>query len=313
VVVDAEFLSVFVPPMLYPGDLAYTQSLVELDAIDALVAANQTSVVLARTAASVRAAAAVGKTVVSDRRRRRDTRSATAPTRRLLQHLQSPLRAGARYMTLTWSNSNRLGGSSGDDGKGRGLTPLGGPCGRRDERSRHDGRHLPRVSDATFFDAVHASRLPVLASHSSARALADRPRNMTDPMLRAVADNGGAVCVNFGPEFLDAEWAKQLDALQAAAGIAAIFERARVGSEGRRSTIHLAQAQGRSQLRCRPSPRRASSITSSTSPASQAIDHVCLGSDFDGVPAAPDGARGRLEDAVRDARALEARILRQRT
>ena len=65
---------------------------------------------------------------------------------------------------------------------------------------------ISHVSDATFFDAVKASRKPVLASHSSSRALADHPRNMTDDMLRAVRDNGGAVCVNFGPEFLDAAW-----------------------------------------------------------------------------------------------------------
>src|SRR4029077_35383 len=81
---------------------------------------------------------------------------------------------------------------------------------------------ISHVSDATFFDAIRASRLPVIASHSSSRALADRPRNMTDEMLRAVRDNGGAVCVNFGPEFLDERWAKEMDELEKGVDFGAI-------------------------------------------------------------------------------------------
>ena len=67
-------------------------------------------------------------------------------------------------------------------------------------------------------DVIAATTRPVIASHSSARALSDHPRNMTDDMLRAVAKNGGAVCVNFGPQFLDARFAAAEDAAQAAAG-----------------------------------------------------------------------------------------------
>jgi membrane dipeptidase len=285
---DAEFLSVFVPPTLYPGDLAYVQSLVELDAIDALVAANQSSVVLARTAASVRDAAAVGKTAfligVEGGHSLGEGTDAE-----ILQHLRVFYDWGARYMTLTWSNSNRLGGSSGDEGKGRGLTPLGGRvvAAMNDLGMMVDISH---VSDATFFDAVHASRLPVLASHSSARALADRPRNMTDPMLRAVADNGGAVCVNFGPEFLDAEWAKQMDALQATAGIAAIFKEHASDPKAARTAIWHKLKTLAASLPPVPASRVIDHIEHIAHVAG--IDHVCLGSDFDGVAAAPMG----LED-----------------
>src|SRR5208282_3735451 len=106
-------------------------------------------------------------------------------------------------------------------GKTSGLTPFG----MRVVKAMNElGMivDISHVSDAAFFDAVKASTKPVLASHSSSRALCDHPRNMTDDMLRAVRDNGGAVCVNFGPEFLDAEWAKKLDDLEKSVDMGAI-------------------------------------------------------------------------------------------
>ncbi len=284
---DAEFLSVFVPPMLYPGEKGYAQSLVELDAIDGLVAANRASVVLARTAAAVREGAAQGKTVfligVEGGHSLGD-----APDAELLERLQTLYDRGARYMTLTWSSSNRLGGSSGDDGKSRGLTDLG----RRVVARMNDLGMLvdvSHVSDATFFDAVYASRLPVIASHSSARALADRPRNMTDDMLRAVRDNGGAVCVNFGPEFLDAAWAEKLDALEKGADLGAIARQASGPKEAQAAIWHKLK-----ELAASLPPVPASRVVDHIEHVARVagIDHVCLGSDFDGVPAAPAG----LED-----------------
>src|SRR6185369_5535741 len=74
---------------------------------------------------------------------------------------------------------------------------------------------VSHVSDTTFWDAVRASAKPVLATHSSARALTNIPRNMTDAMLKAVAANGGAVCVNFGSAFLDDAFHKAEDGVWA--------------------------------------------------------------------------------------------------
>ena len=157
---DAEFLSVFVPPMLFPGEAAYAQSLRELDAIDGLVAANAGTVLLARTAGEVRAGAAAGKTIfligVEGGHSLGD-----APDDKLLERLALFYDRGARYMTLTWSNSNRIGGSSGDKDSASGLTPFG----RRVVAAMNDLGMMvdvSHVSDATFFDAVKASRLPVL-------------------------------------------------------------------------------------------------------------------------------------------------------
>jgi membrane dipeptidase len=288
---DAEFLSVFVPPTLFPGDKAYAQSIKEFDAIDALVAANPGSVVLARTAGEVRAGAAADKTIfligVEGGHSLGEGTDA-----QLLDRLKVFYDRGARYMTLTWSNSNRIGGSSGDKAKAGGLTPFG----RRVVAAMNDlGMmvDISHVSDATFFDAVHASRLPVLASHSSSRVLADRPRNMTDDMLRAVRDNGGAVCVNFGPEFLDAEWAKQLDALEKTTDLGAIGRAHASDPRAAQEAVwHAFKAMAASLPRV-PATRVIDHIEHVAEVAG--IDHVCLGSDFDGVPAAPEG----LDDVSR--------------
>ena len=74
---------------------------------------------------------------------------------------------------------------------------------------------LSHVSDPTFWDAVRASTKPVLATHSSARALTNIPRNMTDAMLKAVAANGGAICVSYGSAFLDNAFHKAEEAVWA--------------------------------------------------------------------------------------------------
>ncbi|HLK41026.1 MAG TPA: dipeptidase [Polyangiaceae bacterium] len=282
---DAEFLSVFVPPMLYPGAKAYDRSLEEFSAIDRLVAANQAGVVLARTAGEVRAAAAGGKIAfLIGVEGGHSLGEGTDDD--LLAHLRDFYDRGARYMTLTWSNSNRLGGSSGDDGRSRGLTPLGARVvsAMNDLGMMVDVSH---VSDPTFFDAVRASRVPVIASHSSARALADRPRNMTDEMLRAVARNRGAVCVNFGPEFLDAAWAARLDDLEKGAGIMDIVRQHAGDPQGVQAVLwHKFK-----ELAASLPPVPASKVIDHIEYISRVagVDHVCLGSDFDGVPAAPAG------------------------
>lgn len=284
---DAEFLSVWVPPMLFPGDHAYERSIAEFDAIDKLVAKNGATAVLARSAADVRAAAAAGKTAfligVEGGHSLGD-----APEDKLIERLREFYARGARYMTLTWSNSNRLGGSSGDDGKTKGLSPFGA---RVVQTMNELGMmvDVSHVSDATFFDAVKTSKLPVLASHSSSRALAPHPRNMTDDMVRAVRDNGGAVCVNFGPEFLDPDWAKQWEGKMAGA-------RAEMGAIVKAHAPDMNAAEKAFGEKFRSLAKDMPSV-----PASRVVDHiehiakiagadhVCLGSDFDGIPAGPAG------------------------
>lgn len=113
---------------------------------------------------------------------------------------------GARYMTLTHVNTNNWADSSGDVNDPRvkhhnGLTAFGRQVIAEMNRLGMivDVSH---VSDKTFWDVLEASRAPVMASHSSCRALCDHPRNLTDEMIRALATKGGLIQINFAPEYL---------------------------------------------------------------------------------------------------------------
>jgi len=282
---DAEFLSVFVVPTFYPGDRAYARSLQAFDAIDRMIEKNGETAVLARTASEVRAATAAGKIAfligVEGGHSLGD-----ASDDELIQRLRVFYERGARYMTLTWSNTNRIGGSSGDAGKDSGLTAFG----ERVVRTMNDLGMIvdvSHVSDATFADAVRLSRLPVLASHSSSRALSPHPRNMTDGMLRAVRDNGGAVCVNFGPEFLDADWSSAWKAGREKADLGALVK---ANAADPAAAQRAVSQKMRTLVAGMPKVPAAKVIDHIEHVARVAgVDHTCLGSDFDGIPVGPDG------------------------
>ena len=113
-------------------------------------------------------------------------------------------------MTLTWSNTNELGDSSGDIDKTdiqhyKGITPFGRQVVREMNRMGMMV-DISHVADRTFYQALVSSRAPVIASHSSSRALTDAPRNMTDDMLVALARNGGVAQVNFYCGFISQKW-----------------------------------------------------------------------------------------------------------
>src|SRR5205814_10317520 len=110
-------------------------------------------------------------------------------------------------------NSTNWADSSGDEAKHNGLTAFG-----KDvvlEMNRLGMLvDISHVSDKTFWDVIETTKAPVIASHSSARALCDHPRNMTDDMLRAVAKNGGIVMVNFFSAFVDEKYRVAFTALR---------------------------------------------------------------------------------------------------
>ena len=107
-------------------------------------------------------------------------------------------RLGMRLVTLTWNYENQLGSPNGQTG---GLTETGFAFLSEMERLRilPDVSHL---SDTGFWDVCRAAKRPFLASHSCCRALQDHPRNLTDEMIRALAERGGIVGVNFYSRFL---------------------------------------------------------------------------------------------------------------
>ena len=130
--------------------------------------------------------------------------------------LRDYYRLGVRYMTLSWSNTNEWADSSGDINDPKiqhhnGLTDFGKQVVLEMNRlgMMVDISH---VADKTFWDAIATTKAPVIASHSSARALVNAPRNMTDDMLKAVAKNGGVVQVNFFNGFIDENFRKAEEA-----------------------------------------------------------------------------------------------------
>jgi len=202
--------------------------------------------------------------------------------------LEAYYRRGVRYMTLTHSKSNEWAGSSGDAaGKPpRGLTPFGVQVVQTMNRlgMMVDISH---VSDATFADVLKVTHAPVIASHSSAR---DVPRNMTDDMLRAVARNGGVVQVNFFSAFVDPAYAKAFTAHEA--NLRAEHESlVKMLAEATPAQRALAERRLDLEQGARfPRPPMSRVIEHIDHIAKVAgVDHVGIGSDFDGIPSAPTG------------------------
>jgi membrane dipeptidase len=209
--------------------------------------------------------------------------------------LRDYYRLGVRYMTLTWSNSNDWADSSGDADDEKvhhtqdGLSDFG-----KDvvyEMNRLGMMvDISHVSDKTFYRAVITSRAPVIASHSAARAISNAPRNMTDDMLRAVArsggpnSKGGVVMVNYYSAFIsqayrDADRAQGPEVKKATEELKAQF--AKEGKQVTYGDLEKLQRQYADKI---PRPPLSALIDNIDHIAKVAgVDHVGLGSDFDGV------------------------------
>jgi len=209
--------------------------------------------------------------------------------------LRDYYRLGVRYMTLSWSNTNEWADSSGDidDSKVQhhnGLTDFGKQVVLEMNRlgMMVDISH---VADKTFWDAITTTKAPVIASHSSARALVNAPRNMTDDMLKAVAKNGGVVQVNFFNGFDDENFREAEEAQRADQNAAREKYMAEMKSQGKEVNYIEVDRIEREWIAKIPRPPLKSLIDHIDHIAKVAgIDHVGLGSDFDGVSGAtPQG------------------------
>jgi membrane dipeptidase len=209
--------------------------------------------------------------------------------------LRDYYRLGVRYMTLSWSNTNEWADSSGDINDPKvehhnGLTDFGKQVVLEMNRlgMMVDISH---VADKTFWDAIATTKAPVIASHSSARALVDAPRNMTDEMLRAVTKNGGVVQVNFFNGFIDDNFRKANEAQKADAEAARKRYIEQKKAEGKEPTYIELDRIEREWIARIPRPPLKSLVDHIDHIAKVAgVDHVGLGSDFDGVSGAtPEG------------------------
>ena len=194
----AIFFSIWMPSKV-TGPEAVKRALVQIDAVREQIRKHPKDLVLATTAKEIRDAHAQGKIaalmgvegghmIASD-----------------LAILRNYAALGVRYMTLTHSGNVEWADSSTDTPAHNGLTDFGKNVVR--EMNRLDMVvDISHVSDKAFYDALEVSKAPVFASHSSCRAICDAPRNMTDNMIKALAAKGGVIQINFHVGFLSQEF-----------------------------------------------------------------------------------------------------------
>jgi membrane dipeptidase len=195
---------------------------------------------------------------------------------------------GIRYMTLTHFNTNDWADSQGDFEKTtvkhhNGLTPFGKDVVREMNRlgMMVDISH---VADKTFYDALEVSTAPMIASHSSCRALTSFTRNMTDDMIRKLASKGGVINMNFGCDFLSQRYydenkaveAKQKERIAAANKIADPVAKEAALAAARKDADKVP-------------PATLADLVAQIDHAVQVagIDHVGIGTDFDGLSCVP--------------------------
>ena len=203
-------------------------------------------------------------------------------------------RLGVRYMTLTWSNTNDWADSSGDINDTtvthhNGLTPFGKQVVQEMNRlgMMVDISH---VSDKTFWDVIATTRTPIIASHSSARALTQAPRNLTDEMMQAIAKNNGVVMVNFFPAFIDENWRQAWSASSAERNRAQDALEAEYKAKGL-PVPYTASDKIDREFAARIGRAPFNSLIDHFDHVIKVagIDHVGIGTDFDGIPVPPDG------------------------
>lgn len=203
---DAEFFSIYVASSYAKDGGAARRALQMMDGVYEQIRRHPGSLELAGTVADIRRLHRTGKIAALMGIEGGHAIEDSLPALRMFY------RMGIRYMTLTHTNTNNWADSAGGisvkgERRHNGLSDFGKEVVREMNRlgMMVDISH---VSDETFNDCVEVSRAPLIASHSSCRALTNVPRNMSDEMLRALARNGGVVMINFYNGFINTEYAR---------------------------------------------------------------------------------------------------------
>jgi membrane dipeptidase len=273
---DAAFFSIWFPGTV-TGPPAVKRALDQIDEVREAIRAHARDLSLAVTVADIRRAQAEGKIAIL---LGMEGGHMIDDDLRLLRNYAA---LGVRYLTLTHSRHTNWADSSGESSKSHGgLTPFG-----RDvvlELNRLGVMvDISHVSDETFEDALAVSRAPMIASHSSARAISNNARNMTDDMLRRLAAKGGIVMINFHAAFLS-------EAFRVGALEAGVVEKTReinkaCGDDESCAILKVGDF-NRSLMQSGGLPRVSwEAIVDHIDHAVKVagIDHVGLGSDFDGA------------------------------
>jgi membrane dipeptidase len=279
---DAQFFSIWVEPQLYgaggPGAIKRADD--QIAAVRELAERHPEMWEVAVSADDVRRIAAAGKMAALF-----GLEGGYAIDERL-ENVERYYKLGVRYMSPAWTVSTSWAGSSGDEiGKTRGLNDFGKQVIREMNRlgMMVDVSHL---SDKTFWDIMATSTKPVIATHSACRAIANEPRNLDDEMIRALAKTGGIVCVIFYPQFLEPGFGGKKD--QVDHEIAGLVKQASEDEPGDAAHKKLARDRvRREEFAKRLPPVSVARVVDHIDHIVRlvGIDHVGIGSDFDGIQA----------------------------
>jgi len=288
---NALFFSVYIPGSV-TGPKAVSEALKRIASVHKLVEDLPEEMSLCTTASEVQQAHRQGKITALLGMEGGHMIAESLPVLRMYALL------GVRYLTLTHSVNTAWADSSGDKPEHNGLTPFGreviGELNRLGIMV-----DISHVSDKTFRDVLAISRAPLIASHSCCRALTNNPRNMTDEMIKALAAKGGIIQINFHRGFLDnaaSEYERNAEPLM------------RELLSGKPETEDFETIFQEIRRRLGPPPqvsweRIIEHIDHAVKTAG--IDHVGLGSDFDGAQM-PEG----MEDCTRLPKITEALLQR---
>ena len=279
----AEFFSLYIRPWYVEHGGSVRRTLDMIDSVYRAVERHPRDLMFATSVADIRRAKRQGKIAALMGIEGGHAIEDSLPT------LREFYRLGVRYMTLTWNNTNNWGDAGRGEKKHNGLSEFGKEVVREMNRLGMlvDVSH---VSDETMSDALDVSKAPIIASHSSARAISNVSRNIPDDLLKRIAKNGGVVHVNFYSVFVDtttvspqsAERDRRLKAQQDA-----IDEKYKNDPERRaEESDKLEQANPLPPL---PISKLIDHIDHIVKVAG--IDHVGIGADFDGANDMPEGAQ----------------------
>lgn len=286
--VDIQFFSIFCDEKFGKGT-AFNYAIREMDSLQNVAVRNPSRIMLVRNEAQINralnAGLMAGLTGVEGGHMIEDN----------LDYLDSIYNRGARYMTLTWNNSTSWASSAADETSGKlpygtkGLTDFGKLVVKK-MNTLGMMVDISHVGEQTFYDVINVSNKPVIASHSSVYSLCPHSRNLTDKQIRAIGKNGGVIFINFYSGFIDSTYMRRKNS----------FLQNHKGEADSLSTLNWKMNQVEDLL----FKKYVQEAESLRPPLARLIDHfdyivkligvdhVGLGSDFDGIESTPQGLNG---------------------
>jgi membrane dipeptidase len=288
--VDVQFFAAWPDPKIYKPNRMYAHTMHMIDLLENIIRTNSQKIALTRTPEEIMKAVQSGKLAACI-----GVEGGTA-IENDLSKLQNLYDRGVRYLGLTWNDSHDWASSAQDETssnyKGhKGLTDFG----KEVIKKMNELRMMIDVShcgDQTFWDVIKLSSQPIIASHSCAYAIRRHYRNLKDDQIKAMANKGGVIFINFYPGYLDYEFGVKYQKITNSSSAYLNSVRKEYGSDifgyrKFRTNYYIQQTEA-----FRPGIER---ILDHMDHIIKIVgdDHVGLGSDFDGISITPKG----LEDA----------------